>query len=322
MRICEIISESKYKRTLITIAEKQGVVDYWWSSELEDGRQVFTMVVTNDSRQSVLDSLQILFESDKNAKILVLPVDASIPRLQENNNEQKKIDQKTTREELYENVTKGVDLNLNFILMVILSTIVVTIGLSEDNIAVVVGAMVIAPLLGPNIALSFAASIGNRNLIFKSLNSIVIGILISISFGYLISSISDLNYQSKEILSRTNIGIGDIVLALASGAAAALSMTTGISAALVGVMVSVALLPPAASFAILIANGEYNLAFGSLMLLVINTVCVQLAGNIVFISQGIKARTLKERDNAKGGLKYFILFWIISISLLVLILYL
>ena len=322
MRICEIISESKYKRTLITIAEKQGVVDYWWSSELEDGRQVFTMVVTNDSRQSVLDSLQILFESDKNAKILVLPVDASIPRLQENNNEQKKIDQKTTREELYENVTKGVDLNLNFILMVILSTIVVTIGLSEDNIAVVVGAMVIAPLLGPNIALSFAASIGNRNLIFKSLNSIVIGILISISFGYLISSISDLNYPSKEILSRTNIGIGDIVLALASGAAAALSMTTGISAALVGVMVSVALLPPAASFAILIANGEYNLAFGSLMLLIINTVCVQLAGNIVFISQGIKARTLKERDDAKGGLKYFILFWIISISLLVLVLYL
>ena len=322
MRICEIISDSKYKRTLITIAEKQGVVDYWWSSELDDGRQVFTMVVTNDSRQSVLDSLQILFESDKNAKILVLPVDASIPRLQENNNEQKKVDQKTTREELYENVTKGVDLNLNSILMVILSTIVVTIGLSEDNVAVVVGAMVIAPLLGPNIALSFAASIGNRNLIFKSLNSIVIGILISITFGYLISTISELNYQSKEILSRTNIGIGDIVLALASGAAAALSMTTGISAALVGVMVSVALLPPAASFSILIANGEYKLAFGALMLLIINTVCVQLAGNIVFISQGIKARTLKERDDAKGGLKYFILFWIISISLLVLVLYL
>ena len=45
MRICEIISESKYKRTLITIAEKQGVVDYWWSSELEDGRQVFTWLL-------------------------------------------------------------------------------------------------------------------------------------------------------------------------------------------------------------------------------------------------------------------------------------
>mgnify|MGYP003326452990 CR=1 FL=1 len=137
MRICEIISDIKYKRTLITIAEKQGVVDYWWSSELEDGRQVFTMVVTNDSRQSVLDSLQILFEEDSRAKILVLPVDASIPRLSENTQDLKQVDQKTTREELYENVVKGVDLNLNFILMVIFSTIVVTIGLSEDNIAVV-----------------------------------------------------------------------------------------------------------------------------------------------------------------------------------------
>ena len=322
MRICEIIANSKYKRTLITIAEKQGVIDYWWSSELEDGRQVFTMVVTNDSRQSVLDTLQTLFQSDKEAKILVLPVDASIPRLQENMNENKKVDQKTTREELYESVIKGVDINLNFILMVIFSTIVVTIGLSEDNVAVVVGAMVIAPLLGPNIALSFAASVGDKNLILKSLYSIIIGILISITFGYVISSFSNLNYLSDEIISRTNIGMGDIVLALASGAAAALSMTTGISAALVGVMVSVALLPPAASFSILLANGENSLAFGSLVLLIINTVCVQLAGNIVFISQGIKARTLEERDTAKGSLKYFILFWIISISILSLILYL
>ena len=231
------------------------------------------------------------------------------------------MEQKTTREELYESVVKGVDLNLNFILMVIFSTIVVTIGLSEDNVAVIVGAMVIAPLLGPNIALSFAASIGNKNLILKSLYSIIIGILISITFGYIISTFSDLNYQSDEILSRTKIGMGDIVLALASGAAAALSMTTGISAALVGVMVSVALLPPAASFSILIANGEYSLGFGSLMLLVINTICVQLAGNIVFISQGIKARTIEERDTAKGSLKYFILFWLVSISILTLILY-
>ena len=99
-------------------------------------------------------------------------------------------------------------------------------------------------------------------------------------------------------------------------------MTTGISAALVGVMVSVALLPPAASFSILIANGESTLAMGALMLLIINTVCVQLAGNIVFISQGIKARTVKERNIAKGSLKYFIMFWVISISILSLILYL
>lgn len=320
MKICEIVSNSTYKRVLITIAEKQGVVDYWWSSELEDGRQVFTMVVTDDSRQSVLDSLQTLFEDDSKAKILILPVDASIPRMQEEVREKSDIKQKSTREELYERVVKGVDLNLNFILMVILSSIVVTIGLSEDNIAVVVGAMVIAPLLGPNIALSFAASIGNKSLILSSLKSVVIGILISVLLCFLISKITNLNYQSSEIISRTDIGIGDIVLALASGAAAALSMTTGISASLVGVMVSVALLPPAACFSILLANGKFELAFGAFLLLIINTVCVQLAGNLVFISQGIRARTFQEREEAKGNIKIFIMFWLVIISLLTLIL--
>ncbi|MBT3445815.1 TIGR00341 family protein [bacterium] len=320
MKICEIVSNSTYKRVLITIAEKQGVVDYWWSSELEDGRQVFTMVVTDDSRQSVLDSLQTLFEDDSKAKILILPVDASIPRMQEEVKEKSDIKQKSTREELYERVVKGVDLNLNFILMVILSSIVVTIGLSEDNIAVVVGAMVIAPLLGPNIALSFAASIGNKSLMLSSLKSVVIGIVISVLLCFLISKMTNLNYQSSEIISRTDIGIGDIVLALASGAAAALSMTTGISASLVGVMVSVALLPPAACFSILLANGKFELAFGAFLLLIINTVCVQLAGNLVFISQGIRARTFEEREEAKGNIRIFIMFWLVIVSLLALIL--
>ena len=65
----------------MTIAEKQDGIGYWWSSELEDGRQVFTVVVTDDSRQSVLDTLQTLSENDKDTKILILPVDASIPRM-------------------------------------------------------------------------------------------------------------------------------------------------------------------------------------------------------------------------------------------------
>jgi uncharacterized hydrophobic protein (TIGR00341 family) len=204
--------------------------------------------------------------------------------------------------------------------MVILSSIVVTIGLSEDNIAVVVGAMVIAPLLGPNIALSFAASIGNKSLMLSSLKSVVIGIVISVLLCFLISKMTNLNYQSSEIISRTDIGIGDIVLALASGAAAALSMTTGISASLVGVMVSVALLPPAACFSILLANGKFELAFGAFLLLIINTVCVQLAGNLVFISQGIRARTFEEREEAKGNIRIFIMFWLVIVSLLALIL--
>ena len=304
MRICEVIASKKYKRILITIAEKQGAIDYWWSSELEDGRQIFTMVVADDTRQSLIDSLQVLFEEDKQAKILILPVDASIPRLQESKNTNEEIKSKTTREELFEQVSKGVNFNINYVFMVILSSIVATIGLSEDNIAVVVGAMVIAPLLGPNLALSFAATIGSKKLIFTSLKSLLIGIALTLCITFIISFFTEMNYLSNEIITRTKVGIGDIVLALASGAAAALSMTTGISASLVGVMVSVALLPPAASFAILLANDRLELAAGALILLLINTVCVQLSGSLTFMYQGFRGRTYNEREDAKSGLLF------------------
>ena len=128
MRICEIIANKKYKRILKTIADKQGAIDFWWSSELEDGRQIYTMVVTDDARQSLIDSIQVLFENDKEAKILILPVDASIPRLQEDKDKNSDIKSKTTREELFEQVSKGIDFNINYVFMVILSSIVATIG--------------------------------------------------------------------------------------------------------------------------------------------------------------------------------------------------
>ena len=187
MRICEIIANKKYKRILKTIADKQGAIDFWWSSELEDGRQIYTMVVTDDARQSLIDSVQVLFEDDKEAKILILPVDASIPRLQEDKDKNSDIKSKTTREELFEQVSKGINFNINYVFMVILSSIVATIGLSEDNIAVVVGAMVIAPLLGPNLALSFAATIGSKKLAISSLKSLIIGIALTLGITFSIS---------------------------------------------------------------------------------------------------------------------------------------
>ena len=187
MRICEIIANKKYKRILKTIADKQGAIDFWWSSELEDGRQIYTMVVTDDARQSLIDSIQVLFEDDKEAKILILPVDASIPRLQEDKDKNSDIKSKTTREELFEQVSKGINFNINYVFMVILSSIVATIGLSEDNIAVVVGAMVIAPLLGPNLALSFAATIGSKKLAISSLKSLIIGIALTLGITFSIS---------------------------------------------------------------------------------------------------------------------------------------
>jgi len=117
---------------------------------------------------------------------------------------------------------------------------VASIGLIENNIAVIVGAMVIAPLLGPNIALAFSTSLGDRELMWQALKTNLAGLSLTLAMTIVIGMIWPAYLNSFEILVRTDVKPDGIVLALASGAAAVLSLATGLSSALVGVMVAVA----------------------------------------------------------------------------------
>jgi uncharacterized membrane protein len=101
---------------------------------------------------------------------------------------------------------------------------------------------------------------------------------------------------SSEILARTDVGLDGAALALASGAAAVLSLTTGLSSTLVGVMVAVALLPPTATMGMLIGAGHWQLAMGALLLLAVNVVCVIVSAKIVFAAKGVQPRTWYERN--------------------------
>ena len=120
-----------------------------------------------------MDSLQSILETSGSARILVLPVEAALPRREENDHglprDKKKSEPLATREELYDAVERSARLNGVHLFLVFLSTIVAAIGLLEDNVAVIIGAMVIAPLLGPNIALALAAALGDVKLMWESL---------------------------------------------------------------------------------------------------------------------------------------------------------
>jgi uncharacterized membrane protein len=84
-----------------------------------------------------------------------------------------------SREELYNSIADGAKLSRVFVMMVILSAIVAAIGLIKDNVAVVVGAMVIAPLLGPNVALALGTTLGDIPLTLRSLKTNVVGVAIA-----------------------------------------------------------------------------------------------------------------------------------------------
>lgn len=318
MRIVEVIADAGYTDTLAGIAEHFDAADFWWGVANEDGRRSFRFLVADDSRQGVVDALQSLLGAAENTRILILPVDAILPRPPEEEEETKKHQAvAATREELYSQIAKGARLDSNFLLLTFLSTIVAAIGLAEDNVAVVVGAMVIAPLLGPNIALAFGTSLGDGDLMWQALKTNFAGLTLALLLAFVIGAIWPVDLASKEILARTEVRIDSVVLALASGAAAVLSLTTGLSATLVGVMVAVALLPPTATLGMLLGSGHPILAQGSALLLAVNIVCVLLSAMTVFLLKGVRPRTWLEQTKAKQSLAVSISLWATLLLILV-----
>ncbi len=294
MRIVEIITDKGNADTLAGIAEHFEASDFWSCGEDEDGRRSFRMLVRDESSQGLVDALQTLLGATEGYRIIILPVDAALPRPDEEQDEESRRRRATaaTREELYDEIERGAKLDSTFLLLTFLSTVVAAIGLVEDSVAVVVGAMVIAPLLGPNIALAFATSLGDRRLMWQALRTNLTGLLLAFGLSLIIGFIWPVNLASQEIMARTDVGMDGVALALASGAAAVISLTTGLSATLVGVMVAVALLPPTATLGMLIGSGQVELATGAALLLAVNIVCVLLAAKVVFLVKGVKAPDL------------------------------
>jgi uncharacterized hydrophobic protein (TIGR00341 family) len=320
MRLIEIIADAGHSDTLASIADQHEITDFWWGAPAEDGRRAFRMLVKDSVRQPVMDAVQNILSASENARIIVQPVDAVLPREADESPDA----QRATREELYSQIEKGVRVDDNFLLLTFLSTMVAAIGLIEDNVAVVIGAMVIAPLLGPFIALAFASSLGDRRLLIAAARAALVGLgmafLLSLGIGMIWPADitrGALLVGSAEILARTDVGLDGIVLALAAGAAAVLSLTTGLSSTLVGVMVAVALLPPAASMGMLLGAGMPELAAGAMLLLSVNVVCVIVAAKLVFYSRGVAPRSWYERSKARQSSALAGLIWGLLLVLVV-----
>lgn len=338
MKIIEVITELAHHDTIIGIAEQQQVEDYWVTSKDDEDRLVTRLLVSHDKRQKVLDALQTVLKHTENYRILIIPIDTALPKPpeinpddlteeqlaaeQEKEKERKKAVLTSTREEILAQVEKDAQLDNNFILLVILSAIVAAIGLLENNLAVIVGAMVIAPLLGPNIAFALGASLGEKQLVSQALKAIFAGITVAIVVSIAIGLIWPGSFDSNELLSRTNVDYSGTAIALASGAAASLSLVSGTSSVLVGVMVAVALMPPAVTIGLMISINNYDLALGALLLLAVNIVCINLSAKLVFLFRGVKPRTWLEAHKAKQSQLLYIATWIIMLMILILAIYL
>lgn len=316
MKYVEIIADADSSATVLAAAEKVKAEDVRFGGVGDDGMRQMRLLVTDDHLQEVLDTLQALLGAQPTARIVVLSVEVSLPQPAEP--ERKKEDRAfAAREALYGEVERGAQLDANFLLLVVLSTIVAAIGLIEDNAAVVIGAMVIAPLLGPNLALSLGTALGDMVLVRKAILTLIAGVAIAIVLSLFIGAAwPTQTLGSHELLARTHASLGSIILALASGAAATLSLTTGLP----GVLVAVALLPPAVTVGIMLGAGQMGLAGEAALLLVINVVCVNLASKLVFLFKDVHPRTWVEKEQAKQAMARYLSGWAITLLILVMLL--
>jgi uncharacterized hydrophobic protein (TIGR00341 family) len=319
MKLFEVIAAAGSADTVQAIAATNDAHDFRVGLRDEHGRQAMEILVPDHRVQAVLDGLQSILGGQPDARILVIPLEVSLPAAPERPGEESAT---AAREVLYASVEREVRVDANFFVLVLLSTVVAAIGLIEDNVAVVIGAMVIAPLLGANIALGLATALGDYSLMRRALAVMASGIGLAVGLSLAIGWLLPFEPSSRELLTRTNPGLDSAMLALASGVAAALSVTSGLSSVLVGVMVAVALLPPAATLGLTLGRGRFDLASGAGILLAVNVVSVNLACKIVFLVKGIRPRNWWERQKARRAMTIYLVVWVLTLGFLVLVMYL
>ncbi len=322
MRFIKINFPADQSEAVIDIVKAAEPID--WSMDNGYGRyeKAIEIVIEKGHGQPLLDAMQSLFSDSDNWRVVVMPIEATLPRKDmaqntaETNKDEKTTNTTTLREELYQKVSGDSRLNWDFIILTILSSIVAAIGLNEDSVAIVIAAMVIAPLLGPILAFAIATALGDLSLMKQATKTAVTGLAIGFLFALGLTTFMPVNIDSLELVSRTIIGPEIIALALASGAAAALSLSTGISSALVGVMVAVALLPPSVASALFLGAGEPDKAAGAALLLALNVVCAVLSAQLVFVFKGVRPRTWLSQQKASRAVKINAALWAILLMAL------
>lgn len=309
------------------LLEEQQVLGVW-QEQLSDGRTLARILVDSQFSEAVLDVIEERFSSADGFRLMIFPIEATLPRpetpeaqrdahKEQDNDNGKPTPDRINREELYEDVAAGAEVSWVYVVLVVLSTIVAGIGLVRNDVAVIIGAMVIAPLLGPNISLALATTLGDVKLISSSLKANVLGLTTALVLAVLLGSVFVVDPDTPAIASRTEISLQHVLLALASGSAGALAFTRGAPAALIGVMVAVALLPPLVVCGMLLGSEYTDRAFSAALLVLVNVICVNLAGVITFLAQGIRPRSWWEAERAKKATRVAIILWLALLGLLI-----
>lgn len=323
MRQVEVITTKDHQRR---VEEKLATlqVDPVWIFPTVDDEVLLKFGMSTEQSAEVLDELEEFLDRVP-CKVFVHAIESSLPGPdKEEEEEAEELIQlgkfaRISKSELYQDIASPARLTLNFVFMVALSAIVAGIGLLKNNVPIIIGAMVIAPFLSPNIAIAFATTVGdislNRRALVSLLTATGVVLAIAIPWGYFDPQVTNIEFSPV-------LEYRDILLALACGFAGVLSLIGTEATALVGVMVAAALVPPLVMGGLFLGGGMFQDARNALLLYSINIVCLNLSGIITFYFSGLRPARWWDQERAGKYTRNALLVLTSMLALLALFIYL
>lgn len=315
MRLVQLALPEDRVDAILTALDAHGV-DHVVTDETSDNpyaKQV-TFVLPTEAVEPVLDDLRNVGLTD-DAQTVIIDAETVISReydeLEEAMEPERGTSDQIARQELR---TRAEDLTPStpiYVTMTIISAVVATAGLLLDSPAVVVGSMVIAPLIGPALSASVGTVVNDNEMFEEGFTNQILGVTIAILsaalFAWLVRTAllvpAGVDVLAiPEVAERLRPDLLSLFIALGAGVAGVFSLTTGIPAALVGVMIAAALIPPAAAAGVAIAWGEPLAAIGATVLVFVNLVSINLTGLVTLWYSGYRPERFFETSEARRQL--------------------
>ena len=198
-------------------------------------------------------------------------------------------------DEVIEDMRSAAIPTVDFYVLMVLAAAIASLGLLQNSTAVIIGAMLVAPLMNPILAMAMGMVIGDLPTLGVGTETVIKGATLAILVGVLMVLISPIDEPTSEILSRTHPNILDLLVAIFSGLAAGYSISRKeVSGALPGVAIAAALVPPLGVVGYGVGIANFEIALGALLLFVTNLIAIVLAAAVIFLALGFQpARTAK-----------------------------
>lgn len=199
----------------------------------------------------------------------------------DNNHETVEGDDALDRSLILASVARDARLDKKFLLLIILASAIATLGLLQSSTAVVIGAMLVSPLMGPIMGIGFGLATIESNLIRGSLVTLAAGMAVAVLVAALIIWLSPIADVTPELRARTQPTLLDLGVAVVGGIAGVYAIMRKLSGVMVGVAIATALVPPLSTVAFGLVTGRPDFALGAALLFLTNTLAIAFAATIV-----------------------------------------